>query len=187
MSVVSLPELSSLPESSRQAISRLVAPVNVALVSAHSPALPGPMVDYALAVLDQLRLAPRHRELLIMTVADRCHSPYLRVLHDDYARSVGLSEDDLAGPRPDDQPDPVSALVVRAGIELLDTATISPATAERLVEVLSEQEVVEICCAIGYYRLLASLANATGIPADNQAKLAAVAQRAEDALRAAAD
>jgi len=185
MPPVSIPALDALSEDNRASIAKLAAPVNVGVVSAHSPALVAPMVDYAMAVLKGLSLSARHRELVIMLVASHTRSEYLYELHVTFSRPFGLSDEEMAGRAA--SADPTEALVLRAGTELLTTDTLTEETSAALHEVLGEASVVEIACVVGYYRLLASLANAARLPVDNPDDMSAVAVLAESLSRTEAD
>jgi 4-carboxymuconolactone decarboxylase len=157
--------------------------VNVGVVCVHSPVLVAPMVDYAMAVLKGLELAGRHRELAIMAVAAHTHSEYLYQLHLDFARTFGLSDREAAGD-PVDSGDETDALVQAAAYELLRTDTLTEDTSARLIGTLGEKAVVELTCAVGYYRLLALLGNAARLPVDTKEALDAVEVLADDLVTA---
>jgi 4-carboxymuconolactone decarboxylase len=183
MPPVSIPTLDGLPQPLLDSLAKLVAPVNVGVVCVHSPVLLAPMVDYAMAVLKGLELAGRHRELAIMAVAAHTHSEYLFHLHLDFARTFGLSDRAAAG-QPVDNADETDVLVQSAAYELLRTDTLTEDTSTRLVETLGEKAVVELACVVGYYRLLALLANAAQLPVDTKEALDAVEVLASDLVMA---
>jgi AhpD family alkylhydroperoxidase len=138
---------------------RVVPPLNVFRMLAHTESAFWPYVDYNAVLLAKLELDPVLRELAILRVAalDRCD--YERIHHEAIARKVGASEAQVAAAvNPDVAADGIDSLVYRLTAEIVyDNRGAAQTTAE-LYAALGARQLIELVMAITHYHGLAALA-----------------------------
>jgi len=108
-------------------------------------------------------------ELVILRVARNCDCRYEWHHHERIARTVGLTADDVARVRRGPAAEGWSgrhALLLEAADELHAERTISQRLWQRLVGVLSEDELIELCLLVGHYEMLAMTLNALEVQPD---------------------
>ncbi|WP_116043732.1 carboxymuconolactone decarboxylase family protein [Amycolatopsis palatopharyngis] len=113
-------------------------------------------------------LEPRVRELVICTVAAHWNSEYEWYAHSRVARTVGVSEAELASVRDGDVPAGLSGAEVAAlglATALLRDRVVGDDVYEPVVEHHGRSGLVEICTVVGYYQLLAGVLAAADIGA----------------------
>jgi alkylhydroperoxidase family enzyme len=145
-------------------------PLPILPVIAHQAAFLGPFLAWASAVALDGVLSRRHSELLAMRTAHNCRSDFEWRHHAVFARAVGVTDDELASIA--DGPDAAGwdgeeADLLRAADELHRSSTITDGTWARLVERHAPAALVEIVMVVGQYSMLSMLANAAGVPADD--------------------
>ncbi|HEX4819643.1 MAG TPA: carboxymuconolactone decarboxylase family protein [Acidimicrobiales bacterium] len=108
-------------------------------------------------------------ELVILRTACNCGSRYEWAQHVALARRAGLDAAQI-----DVVPEGASATawsarqreLLRAVDELHADRTLSPATRERLEQLLTERQLIELCLLVGHYEMLAMLLNTRGVEPD---------------------
>jgi alkylhydroperoxidase family enzyme len=161
------------PEPVRDALGR-VPPLNIFRMMANAETAFRPWLRWGATLLDELELDPLLRELAILRVASLTpHAEYEWVQHVPLAKSVGASDDQVDALERD-EPDadcfsPDQRLVLRFTAEVVRDAQASDATLEKLSEVLSPREIVELLMVIGQYMMVARVMATTRMEIDEPA------------------
>src|SRR5262245_56876738 len=134
---------------------------------AHDEPLLAPFLGWAAALAGKGALARRDSELLALRTAHLCRSPYEWAHHAEYARAAGLDDAEIA--RVADGADAPGwserdALLLRVADELHATHALGDDTWRRLSVAFDAAQLVEIPLVVGHYAMLSMLANATGVP-----------------------
>ena len=112
-------------------------------------------------------LAPRHRELAILTVAARWNAHYEWWAHEKIGRREGvdkrLIESLEASIRPDFE-DTTDALIYDFAREVVDKQRVSDPVYEEAVSLLGEAGVVELVILLGYYAMVSMTLNVFEVP-----------------------
>lgn len=179
----STPRISPLPSSRWSAPLRLLLslspggtanPMNVFATLARHESLFWPWLAFAGKLLAG-KLAPRHRELVILRTAHLCGCTYERGHHRKIAREVGLSGDELDAI---EQASPgaswagVDRDVLEAVDELHATQRLSDETWSRLSSHFDERQLIELVMLAGNYHLLAFTLNALRVQAEPESQTA---------------
>ena len=145
-------------------------PLNILSTIAHHPKLLQPFLGFAATLATQGLLPRRESELLALRAAWNCRSPFEWGHHVIYARSAGLTEEEIARvPRGPSAPE-WSARdrdLLQAADELHAGCDVSNATWSRLCEHLDDGQLVELTFVVGNYTMLSMVANATGVPLES--------------------
>ena len=132
-------------------------------VMAHSPALVGPFLGWAMALHTNGVLSPRLHEIVALRVAHNCGSTYEWDEHVRWARQAGLTDAEIASiADADPQWSGAEAVVIAAVDELHLNQNLDDDTLGLLTEALGEASVVELILVAGQYTMLSMLASATG-------------------------
>jgi 4-carboxymuconolactone decarboxylase len=120
-------------------------------------------------ILGHGRIEARDREILIARACARAGAEYEWGVHVvAFGRPLGLTDEQVAatvhGTADDLAWSERDALIVRLVDELHDTATVSDALWEELAERWRPDQLLELVIAAGWYRLLAGVINAAGVP-----------------------
>jgi alkylhydroperoxidase family enzyme len=160
------------PERVRDALG-LVPPLNVFRMLAHAETVFEPWLRMSGAILSELELDPRLRELAILQVARQADAEYEWVQHVAIGTASGLTADQIAAveegrleaPSLDDSQRAVLALTraVVAGPEVDDTVFAD------LRRHLSPREIVELLLTIGEYWMLARVMTVLELDLDEPA------------------
>ncbi|WBQ04365.1 carboxymuconolactone decarboxylase family protein [Kribbella sp. CA-293567] len=149
-----------------------IEPLALFRLFALHPDLADRIRPFASGLLNHGLLPARDREIVIARTTAVCGAEYEWGVHAVFfAGSSGLSRADydlLAGDRTDGLAGP-DRLLVTAVEELLDMATLSRPTRSKLVGRYSVAEVLELILLVGWYRSIATLVNATALPAEKWA------------------
>ena len=134
-------------------------------VLAHSPALVGPFMGWAMALHTSGVLSQRLHEIVALRVARNCGSEYEWDEHVSWAHEAGLTDEEIASVAAgkDGWPQP-EATVIAAVDELHAAQDLTDNTMALLRECLGDASVVEIIVVAGQYTMLSMLATATGPP-----------------------
>jgi 4-carboxymuconolactone decarboxylase len=137
-------------------------PLNIFRTLAHAPTAFESVVLLGGAILSQLELDPKLRELAVLQVAKDADCEYEWVQHEEVARHVGVSEDAIDAVREgtiDDQArlDALQRAVLRFTREVVLQTRVSNATFAGVSDRLSAREVVELLLTIGDYLMIARL------------------------------
>jgi alkylhydroperoxidase family enzyme len=135
--------------------------LNVFKVMAHNPRLLRDWLRLANGLLTgTLQLAPRLRELAILRVFQLTGGEYGFAHHIRIGRQAGLSDDEMAALDGYDDDDRFSDLD-RLVLQYTDTVTRlsgpEPALARRLLQSLSERELLELTFVIAHWNMLARI------------------------------
>ncbi len=131
-------------------------------VLAHNPALVGPFLGWAAALVLQGTLSKRDHELLALRIAMDCASDFEWDEHAGYAARAGLTAAEIARVRVGagaDGWDEHDRALLRAADELHADSTISGSTWEALAADHPADELVEILYVVGQYTMLSMVAN----------------------------
>jgi alkylhydroperoxidase family enzyme len=131
------------------------------------------------AILGQLKLDPKLRELAILLVAKRAQAEYEYVQHVELGRIVGVTEGQIeAIDRGEIRESAVFSELERAVLtftsEVLDAPRVSNATFAAVSQTLSSREIVELLLTIGTYLMLARVMTTLEIEIDSAAGSAIV-------------
>jgi 4-carboxymuconolactone decarboxylase len=146
-------------------------PIPTVAVLAHTPRLFGPFLGWASAIALEGALPKRDHELIALRAIHSCRSEFERVEHSQFARDLGVTDDELARLELDDAADAPEwaeheAALLRATDELATSCAISDATWAALARHYSAGQLVEIPFVAGQYTMLSMVANALQIGAD---------------------
>jgi alkylhydroperoxidase family enzyme len=144
-------------------------PLPILTVIARHPTLLGPFIDFTGTVAARGVLARRDSELLALRVAWRCQSEFEWGHHVLYARSAGVTDDEIARVS---HPDLSSGWTARdrallsAADELHASQHLSDATWSALAQQWNEAQLVEIPFVVGQYTMLSMVAESLGVPVE---------------------
>lgn len=112
------------------------------------------------------RLTDRDRELLILRTGYLCRAGYEWGQHVEIARSVGITDDEIArvatGPEAEGW-SADDASLLRAADELHADARIGDDTWAALAARYDDQQLIEVCMTVGQYHLVAFTLNSLGV------------------------
>lgn len=137
-----------------------------------------PLLQFAGKLLTAQKLSPLLRELAILRVARLSDAEYEWVQHVPFAEDAGASAAQIKaldrGQNRGDCFNELEALVLAFTDEVVDDVRPSDDTLERLRAKLSDQEVVELTLAIGFYMTMARIMEVTGVEVEAPAGLQVV-------------
>ena len=137
----------------------------------YSPDVAGPWLQFNGALLRNLSLTPRLRELLVLRVAWLTRSRYEWLQHVRMAPRYGIEEAEVERIATDDAPgpwDPIEADLLEAADQMLTCHRVDGATWSRLADRLDERSLVELPFVVGAYATLAMAFNTLAIQPDPQ-------------------
>jgi 4-carboxymuconolactone decarboxylase len=138
---------------------------NIGRMLSYAPNALAPYYSFSFALLDQLELDPKLRELTILRVAQRTEAQYAWTQHVALAQLVGVSDEQIAalleGDTASEHFSAKEQLVLAFADEVLETPRLSDALFERMRRLFSPREIVELVLVVGWYwtagRLMTSL------------------------------
>ena len=145
-------------------------PLNILRTIAHHPHLLEPFLGFSATLSLRGVLPRRDHELLALRAAWNCRSAFEWGHHAVYARSAGLSDEEIdrvaegadgAGWSGEER------LLLRAADELHAGQDLSQPTWDELRERYEEAQLLEIPFVVGQYTMLSMVANATGVPVED--------------------
>ncbi|SKA22161.1 Alkylhydroperoxidase family enzyme, contains CxxC motif [Enhydrobacter aerosaccus] len=150
------------------------SPRNLMQALAHAPKFLMRFQALGGTILFSGKLPAREREIAIMRTGARTRSEYEWGMHVAlYQGSCGLSDAEICATLHGAGDDPVwsarERLIIRTVDELHDTSTVSDALWRELASEWSEEQLVELILAIGYYHMAAFFLNAVGVPLEDGA------------------
>ncbi|MEY9997249.1 4-carboxymuconolactone decarboxylase [Streptomyces sp. V4I8] len=163
------PDPESLPPRAAAALDALPVRLNAVRALSLAPTALPAVMDLVLALLQDLALSSRHRELLILQTAHHTGSSYEAAQHEPIARAAGISEEELRHLRAGSQvpwPDPADAALLRAGQQLLDDCSLTASLVHELRDHFSDRQIAEAVLVTGCYRMLAGLFNGLAVEID---------------------
>lgn len=144
--------------------------LNVFGTLAHHPELLRHWLGFATYLLTSSTLERRLRELVVLRVGWRCHSPYEWGQHVRIGRKAGVLDADLErlsiGPEATGWSLPERA-ALRAADEIIDRHTVGDATWQELSQHFSNQQILDLVFLVGQYQLVSSALNACRVERDD--------------------
>lgn len=129
-----------------------------------------PYLGFAGALLAQLELDPKLRELAILLVATRTGAEYEWVQHVGIARTLGIQDEQISAVESGDLQaacfDLEAQAVLRFASEALELPRVSDATFAALSDHFPPRQIVELLLVIGSYHMLARLMTTLDIDID---------------------
>jgi 4-carboxymuconolactone decarboxylase len=153
------PDPSQAPEPVAEALNA-VPPLNIFRMLAHAETAFRPFLRFGGAILQDLQLDPKLRELAILQVAARAEAEYEWVQHVAIGLAVGLTDAQVAAVKAgmiDTDPSLGSAerAVCRFTVEVLEQPRVSDEAFAAVSAHLSPREIVELMLTVGNYFMLA--------------------------------
>ena len=141
-------------------------PLNILGTIAHHPNLLQPFLGFAATLAMRGVLSRRHSELLALRAAWNCRSPFEWGHHVLYARAAGMNDQEIArvAKALDESWAEEERDLLNAADELHASHDLSDQTWQRLRQRFSDAQLVEIPFIVGHYSMLSMVANATGVP-----------------------
>jgi AhpD family alkylhydroperoxidase len=166
------PDPDSSPEPVREALGAL-PPLNIFRMLSHAETAFRPFLRFGGAILGQLELDPKLRELAIIQVAADAEARYEWVQHVAIARQVGVTDDQIAAVEAGRLDDPSlgdgERAVLRFAREVVAGPRVSDATFAAVSEQLSPREIVELLLTVGDYLMLARVMTTLELEIDDPA------------------
>jgi 4-carboxymuconolactone decarboxylase len=161
MARIPYPDLSQSSEVVRQGLAQLPVQLNIFRLLAHAETAFVPSVLLGRAILGQLELDPKIRELVILQVAKETEARYEWVQHIPIAQATGVTDEQIAlvdrGVLEAEVFDRKERLALAVAREVLREPCLSDATFEQVRLHFSPREIVEVLLTVGYYQMLARL------------------------------
>ena len=152
------PDPGQAPDGVREALAAL-PPLNIFRMLAHAETALRPFLRFGSAILGDLQLDPKLRELAILQVARKSSAEYEWVQHVTVGLGVGLTDQQITAVQRGDDRDPslgeADRAVLRFTAEVIDTPRVSDETFAAVSRSLSPREIVELLLTIGTYLTLA--------------------------------
>lgn len=173
MARIPYPDPAKAPEGVREALAGL-PPLNIFRMLAHAEFAFRPFLRFGGAILSQLELDPRLRELAILQVAAQAGARYEWVQHVAIARAVGVGDEQIAAVERGElaTAESLNALeraVLQSTAEVIDGPRVSDATFAAVSEGLSHREIVELLLTVGEYLMLARVMTTLELELDEPA------------------
>jgi alkylhydroperoxidase family enzyme len=157
----------AVPEPVREALDRL-PDLNIFKTLAHAETAFRPFLRFGGAILGQLELDPKLRELAILQVAREAEAEYEWIQHVAIAKAVGVPDEQIGAVERgalEQFEDPE-----RAVLELASAVVAGPRVTDELFERLrahfDERRIVELLLTVGDYLMLARLMTVLEIELD---------------------
>lgn len=154
-------DLASAPPRIRRALDSLPA-LNIFRTLALAPTAFEPVVVLGGAILSQLALDPRLRELAVLQVARDCDCEYEWVQHVEVGRHVGITEEQISAVRSGEIADSarlgeLDRAILQFTREVVLQTRVADETFQAVAERLGPRQTVELLLTIGDYLMIARL------------------------------
>jgi alkylhydroperoxidase family enzyme len=170
----------------REILERLPVKLNIFKIMAHAETSFRPLLTLGTSILGQQKLDARLRELAILRVAKLSSAEYEWVQHVPIARHTGASDAEIDALEQGDIEAACFGELERAVLRFTDEVVrdvgTSDATFAAASKHLSNQEIVELILAIGFYMTVARLMETTRIDLDPPAGTAVIDQVRQGSL-----
>jgi 4-carboxymuconolactone decarboxylase len=157
------------PPRVREALAAL-PPLNIFRMLAHAETAFRPYLRFGGAILGELELDPKLRELAILRVAKLSEAEYEWVQHVAIGRHAGLTDEQIAAVEhanlSADCLDEAQRAVLAFAGELVGGPHVADSVFEELARHLSPREIVELLLTAGSYLMLARMMTALEIEVD---------------------
>lgn len=143
---------------------------NIGRMLSYAPTALTPYYTLSAALLDQLELDPKLRELTILRVAHRTEAQYAWTQHVVLAQLVGVSDEQIAalqqGEGESEHFTAREQLALAFVDEVIQTPQLSDALFERMRRLFSSREIVELLLVVGWYWTVGRLMTTLDIEPD---------------------
>jgi alkylhydroperoxidase family enzyme len=143
---------------------------NIGRMLSYAPTALPPYYSFSFALLEQLELDPKLRELTILRVAHRTQSHYAWVQHVALAQLVGVSDEQITslqqGEAESEHFTTKEQLVLTFADEVMQTPRLSDALFEQMRSHFSSREIVELLLVVGWYWTVSRLMTTLDIEPD---------------------
>jgi 4-carboxymuconolactone decarboxylase len=140
---------------------KVLPPLNIFRVFAHADSAFAPYLRFAGALLVQLELDPRLRELAILLVAARTGAEYEWIQHVGISQALGIDSEQISAVQRDDLQadcfDSDARVLLRFTSQVLERPRADDETFTTLTERFPPRQIVELLLVIGSYHMLARL------------------------------
>ncbi len=164
MSRIPYPTDAELDDDAR-AILDALPPLNVVRMLAGAPAALRPLTDLGQAILLHSELHPRLRQIAILTVARVSGSDYERAQHENVARAVGLTAEEISAAVSGNREslDEPGRLIANFAEQIARDVGADEETTAAVLELLGRRQATElvVCCA--YYCAVARIIATCGV------------------------
>ena len=154
-----VPDPNDLPQLANTIVS-MHPPLNLFRTIGHSNTMVGPVLQLGAAVLTKTKMDPVMRELAIVRAAVLARSDYVLNQHDEIARVVGATQEQLDALRPTPIDEGPFYKQVRAVLafteECLNDAKVSDETFDS-VSFLNRSEIIEVMVSVGFYSMISRI------------------------------
>lgn len=172
MARIPYPDPSQSPESVRETLARLPQ-LNIFRMLAHAETAFRPFLRFGGAVLTELQLDPKLRELAILQVAAQAGARYEWVQHAAIARHLGVTDEQIAAVQQGELTaaslNEAERAVLQFSAEVLEGPRVSDPTFAAVSERLSPREIVELLLTVGEYLMLARVMTTLELEIDDAA------------------
>jgi 4-carboxymuconolactone decarboxylase len=153
----------------REALDAL-PPLNIFRMLAHADSAFIPYLGLAGALLAQLELDPKRRELAILLVAARTGAQYEWVQHVGISRALGIDDEQISAVERDELEaacfDPDARVLLRFTAQVLERPRADEETFAALKSRFPPRQIIELLLVIGSYHMLARLMTTLDIDID---------------------
>jgi alkylhydroperoxidase family enzyme len=147
-----------------------IPPLNIFRMLAHADSAFVPYLGFAGALLAQLELDPKLRELAILLVAARTGAEYEWVQHVGIAKTLGIDDEQISAVECGELQavclDPDAQVLLRFASEVLELPRVDDGTFAALSDRFPARQIVELLLVIGSYQMLARLMTTLDIDID---------------------
>lgn len=182
MPLISYADMVHAPPEVREAFSRMPRKLNVMKMLANACSEFVPCMRLGGAILGRQKLAPRMRELVILTVSQREGGTYEWVQHVPIAEAAGVSRVQIealeAGRFEDPCFDDRELALLRFAGEVIEKVRADEETVKTATRYFSPREIVEIIVTCGFYMMLSRLTETTRTDVDPPSGTAVVEELA---------
>jgi len=164
------PDPAALPAEIRDTLAQLPVQLNVFRMLAHATTLFRPWLRLGTAILNELELDPKLRELAILAVARETDCAYEWGQHVPLARLVGVGEEQIQAIERGEVENPCfearERIVLLATQAWLRRARLSEELWSSLASQLPPRQIIELCLVVGFYSMLARVLESAEVDLD---------------------
>ena len=172
MARIPYPDIDQAPERVREALAAL-PPLNIFRMLAHAETALRPFLRFGGAILGELALDPKLRELAILQVAAQSGAEYEWVQHAAIGLAVGLTDEQVDAVHREHLESEAFTDTERAVLlftsEVIEHPRVGNETFEAVRERLSPREIVELLLTVGNYLMLARVMTTLDLELDEAA------------------